>query len=375
MPPLLCLKIFLRKRDTTSSILTIALLVAILTSIISIVNFLNIQVESLARLREPAGRYIIVNEYSISESRLDPQLPDKLHTIHHINEIRVERIFWSNITIDSKHTESLVRGVSDIERFLKARRAHLNGAAPKNTNEAVIGELAANTHTVSRGTQIYLQYNNKSTNVTITGIFRTQTEIDTEILLPIEGALNITGEEHISLIEFTLKKGTNVKEALTQISNALPEGTRIIQVQQPILFTQQINIQTSNFLAFWSLAVYAVVASASYIITAHLTNESIYEIQMLRTLGAKRLILFTLILLHTLIIATLASILGAAIGLTGAQVISAALSWLTPSIRITPLLELPQLLQILCTTIFSAIIGCLYPAYKAAKVKYTEKLL
>jgi len=51
---------------------------------------------------------------------------------------------------------------------------------------------------------------------------------------------------------------------------------------------QEMNVQTLNFLGIWSLAVYAVVVVASYVIAARLMAESSYELAMLKALGAKR---------------------------------------------------------------------------------------
>lgn len=371
---MLCYKIFLRRRDTAQSILAIALLVAMLASVSSIVGFLNAQVKTLASLSNPVGKYIVVRGDSISESRLNVQLLDSLSSLQCFDNIFAESFFWSNVTVGLKRLEAPVRGVSDVEKFLRVRGARLNGSTARSVNEAVVGEIIAEACSIGIGGEICLTYKVKSVNVVVVGVFRAQSEIDSEIIVPIETAFNLTGES-VSLIEFSLKRDVSVEKALTEISMLLPEDAKIIQVQQPILFAQEVNAQMLSFLSFWSLAVCAVVASASYIIAARLVEESSYEILMLRALGVRRTKLFALITLYILIVAALSSILGISLGLVGAQVTSAALSWLTPSIRITPMLELQQVMWILSITLFSAAIGCLLPAYRATKIEYTEKLL
>ncbi|MEM1990060.1 MAG: hypothetical protein QW782_05450, partial [Candidatus Bathyarchaeia archaeon] len=69
------------------------------------------------------------------------------------------------------------------------------------------------------------------------------------------------------------------------------------------------------------------------------------------------------------------SILGVALGLVGAQVVSAILAWLVQGMQVTPLLEISQFTWILLLTMLSAFIGCVHPAYGATKVKYEEKQL
>lgn len=373
MLALLCCKIFLRRRDTAQSILAIALLVAMLASVSSIVGFLNAQVKTLAGLSNPTGKYIIMRGDLISESKLDVKLLDTL-PLQYFNSIIAESFFWTNVTAGLTQIEVPVRGVSDTEKFLRARGARLNGSAARSVNEAVVGEIIAKSCSIDIGEEICLTYDARSVNVMIVGVFRAQSEIDLEIIVPMETAFNLAGE-HISLIEFSLKRNVSVEEALTEISMLLPKDARIIQVQQPILFAQEVNAQLLSFLGFWSLAVCAVVASASYVIAARLVEESSYEILMLRALGVKRTRLFTLITLYIVVIAALGSILGVSLGLVGVQVVSAALSWLTLSIKITPILEPQQVVWIISITLSSAVIGCLLPAYRATKIKYTEKLL
>ncbi|MEM4700197.1 MAG: ABC transporter permease [Candidatus Nezhaarchaeales archaeon] len=374
MSALLCHKVFLRRSDTARSILAIALLVAMLTSASSIVSFLNAQVESLASLRYPAGRYIIMRGDSAGECGLDIQLLDSLSSIQYLDSIIAESLFWSSVTAGSTRIEAPVRGVSDVEKFLSARGARLSGSVARSAGEAVVGWIVAEACSIGVGEEVLLTRGAKSASVVVVGIFRAQSEIDSEIVVPMEAALNLAGG-CVSLIEFSLRGGASAEGALAELSMALPEGARIVQAQQPVLFAQQVNAQLLNFLSFWSLVVCAVVASASYVIAARLVEESSYEILMLRALGVGRARLFALIMLYIATVAALGSILGMSIGLAGVQVTSTVLSWLTPSMRITPMLELRQVAWILSATLLSSTIGCLAPAYGATKVRYTEKLL
>ncbi|MEM1570209.1 MAG: hypothetical protein QXT14_08045 [Candidatus Bathyarchaeia archaeon] len=72
------------------------------------------------------------------------------------------------------------------------------------------------------------------------------------------------------------------------MTEKLPPSIRIVKVQQPSTFMQHVNMQTLVFLNFWSLIVHAVIAVSSYVITAQLTEESAYELAMLKALGASK---------------------------------------------------------------------------------------
>ncbi|MEM1990059.1 MAG: ABC transporter permease, partial [Candidatus Bathyarchaeia archaeon] len=283
----LCLKALFRRGDVARSIIAISLLVAILASVNSVVSFLRIQTEALAGLAHISEKYFILNGASLTESMLDAQLAKDLSSLPHLKNVVAEKTFWSNMKIGSISREVLVRGVSDVKGFLEARRAHVNGSAAMSINEVNMGELAARLFSVDIGEKVYLAFGAGRVEAMVTGIFRTQSELDSEIVMPMEAAFNLTGEDTISLIEFSFKEHVDVDKALKEIEEILPDGAIITQAQQTALFIQQINTQTLNFLSAWSLVVYAAVASASYVITARLVQESGYEILMLRALGAR----------------------------------------------------------------------------------------
>ncbi|MEM2960044.1 MAG: ABC transporter permease [Candidatus Bathyarchaeia archaeon] len=371
----LCLKALFRRVNVARSIIAIALLVAILASVSSVVSFLRIQTEALAGLAHISEKYFILNGASLTESMLDAQLAKDLSSLPHLKNVVAEKTFWSNMKIGSISREVLVRGVGDVKGFLEARRAHMNGSAAKSINEVNMGELAARLFSVDIGENVYLAFGTGRIEAIVTGIFRTRSELDSEIVMPMEAAFNLTGEDTISLIEFSFKEHVDVDKALKEIEEILPDGAIITQAQQTALFIQQINTQTLNFLSAWSLAVYAAVASASYVITARLVQESGYEILMLRALGAREAKVFHLIIVYIVVVAVLGSILGVALGLVGAQVASAILAWLVQGMQVTPLLEISQFTWILLLTMLSAFIGCVHPAYGATKVKYEEKQL
>jgi len=208
------------------------------------------------------------------------------------------------------------------------------------------------------------------------GIVRTQTQSDAELIVPIETANQLAGNDNkISFIEFALKENVNREEAINNITQILPKDTKIVKTQQLKEFMQEMSQQTLIFLNLWSLAVYAVVAAASYVIATRLIVESSYELTMIRTLGAKKRILFTLILACVVTIALLGSTLGIALGTAGTQAASTLLLWIRPSIEIKPFLEPSQAFLTLLLTLTASTLGCLYPAFRCARKSYMEQPL
>jgi ABC-type lipoprotein release transport system permease subunit len=134
-------------------------------------------------------------------------------------------------------------------------------------------------------------------------------------------------------------------------------------------------MQVVTFLNIWSIAVYAAVALASYIVSTRLVIESSYELSMLKALGAKKHQIFTLMLTYITTIAFISSILGISIGITGTQAVSTMFRWMLQNVDITPFLEAEQATQIFLLTFISSIIGCIYPVIKSARTKYMEQTL
>jgi ABC-type lipoprotein release transport system permease subunit len=371
-------KMLLRKGGTAQSILAIALLVAIIASTNSIVNYLSLQSEILAGLVNPRGTYLILslNSTATTDSQLPADLTAKLSNLSFVKNVLPQRMLTVNLTVNSSSRTVQVRGVGDVGGFLKARGAYLNGTAAKNWTEADAGEILARAFSVSLGEDVSLTVGERHIKVRVVGVFRSQTQSDAELVAPMETANMLAGNnDTVSLIEFSLKEGVDSREALGQIAQLLPENFKIVQAQQLKEFTLQINMQVMNFLNVWSIAVYAVVAAASYIAATRLITESSYELAMLTAIGAKKRLVFTLILAYTITIALLGSMLGIALGIAGTQTASTMLRWIMPSVDVTPFLEAEQALQMLLLTLASSVIGCIYPAVKSTRTKYMEQPL
>jgi ABC-type lipoprotein release transport system permease subunit len=374
---ILSFKIFIRKSGTAQSIIAIALLVAIISSANAIVNYLNLQSETIAGLVNPRGTYLILssNSTALTDSRLPADLPAKISNLSYVENVFPQKMLTANLITNSSIT-IMIRGVEDISSFLKSRGAYINGTIAKNWTEANAGELLARALSIKLGDEIGIALGEKNVKVKVVSIFRSQTQCDTELLVPMKTANMLEGNNlTISFIEFSLKDDINSREALSQIAQLLPENAKLVQAQQLKTFAQQINMQVVNFLNIWSIAVYAAVAVASYIVSTRLIIELSYELSMLKALGAKRHQIFTLMLAYIATIAFLSSILGISLGIACTQTVSTMLRWTLQNVDITPFLEVEQAIQTLLLTFISSIIGCIYPITKSARTRYGEQTL
>ena len=367
-----------RKGGTASSILAVALLVSIIASMNSIINYINSQTEAFGGLADIGGTYLILSENSnsIADNKIDTELADQFNGIADIEYTIPQKIFTATLTVSSGNHTVLIRGVEDVTSFLRLRRAYVNGTTAKSETEANVGEILARSISINLGDEANLTIINNSLKVKMVGIVRTLTQTDAELIVPMEAANNLTGNNgKISLIEFALKENVNREEAINRITGLLPKDVKLIKVQQPKEFMQGMNSQTLTFINLWSLAVYAVVAAASYVVATTLIIESSYELAMLRTLGAKKRLLFKLVLTYTATTALLGCVLGLALGTAGTQAASTMLGWIRTSVEATLFLEPSQALQTLLLTLASSTLGCLYPAFRCARKSYMEQPL
>jgi putative ABC transport system permease protein len=239
----------------------------------------------------------------------------------------------------------------------------------KNVSETDVGVLLANIASLNKNDYANITVGNASLTVKIVGVTRTQTQLDSELIVPIETADYLTGNGNLSFIEFTFKENANRQDAINHIASLLPKDVEVVKVQQTALFLQESTGETLNFLAVWSIIVYVLVSAASYVISTRLIVESEYELAMLKAIGAKRRNLFSIIFTYTMLTAVAGSVLGISLGIVGTQIASAGLRWVWQNIQVAPFLGLAQLEQILALSLLFSALGCIYPALKSTQRK------
>jgi len=358
-------KMLFRKAGITSSTLAIALLVAILASMSSIVNHISNQTKILGGYVNQGGTFIIVsrNSTSLTDSVVDVNIASIVNGTGKARYVLPQTLLEANLTTAACSYKIRIRCVDDLLSFLRLRRAYLNGTAARGyENQVVVGEILARLISIVPGDEVTLTLKEGTIKLTVAYVSRTLTESDAELIIPTRTINSLKGKsKEVSFIEFAPRE--NMEEALSPIYQLLPAEVKMVRVQQVREFVEDIEDQTLDYLALWSIAVYLVVAAASYVVTTRLIVESDYELTMLRVLGAERNLVFVLILAYTATNALLGAALGLTLGVAGTQIAS-TIARLT-SIQLTPFLEADQAVQILLLTFASSILGCLYPAYES----------
>jgi len=101
----------------------------------------------------------------------------------------------------------------------------------ENWTEVNVGEILAGALSISIGGEVNLSFGVRQ--VRVVGVFRSRTRSDAELVVPMETARRLTGnDDKLSFIEFALKEGVGMLEAVNEIKRLLPENVKLIQAQQ-----------------------------------------------------------------------------------------------------------------------------------------------
>lgn len=362
-------KILLRKKSTAAAILALALLVAIISSMYSIVNFINTQTTAVGQLRNVGNQYLVLNKSakSLSDSQLNWVPINILKNCTDVKSIYPQQVLEGTLQTTTGKRPVFVRGVENLSAYLKAKPSYVNGTVAANPSEANMGVLLAKGCQVNLREHVNVSVGSAVLDLKIVGFVRSQGQVDNEVLVSLETANALASNGDVSLIEFSFKDNINQQEALANLSVLLPADVEVVKVQQTAAFLQQANGEILNFLSVWSLTVYFVVAAASYVVSTRLTVESECELVILKAIGVKRRRVFGLFFSYTVLLALVGAFLGLAFGVVGTQVSSTVLKWFWQDVLVEPFLEPVQVGQILILSIVFSAVGCVYPAFKSTQ--------
>jgi ABC-type lipoprotein release transport system permease subunit len=361
---LLIFKVLFRKKGTASAIVAVALLIALVTAVNCLVNNINQQTTLLTKLATTGETYLVTskNSLGLSDSQIESVLPAEIRNNSNVQSAFSETIAHATLTTENLTCSVVIRGLDDPAAYYKAYHASVNGSFCQNNTQANVGVILAKLVNISKNDLVNLTINGKPAAFFVAGVVQANQQTDAELTIQLSTLQSYLGADSVSCIEFSLKEPAKAESALKNITQTLPLNTKITETQQVASFAQSVNSQTVAFITLWSVAVYIVVAAASYVIAARAVNEAEYELGMIRTIGAKKNVTFQLVLTYALVIGLAGSVLGVSAGIVGTQAASTFVRWIWGNTFLAPFLEPTQALWILLFTFSASIIGSFYPA-------------
>ena len=365
----LAFKMLFRRKGTVSTILAIALLIALLASVNSLMNNVSAQTETLSQLAGVGKAYLITsqNAQGLTDSQIDAALVNVVNSTGGAGYILPQKLVSATLSCDSGTYDITIRGVDSVRDFCNAKKAAVKGSVAVNETHVNVGRILSQLAAVNVSSTITITVAGQTLPFKVAGIITTSTQSDSETIMPLKTLNSLAGETGtISFIEFAPQNTSIAASFLDSLNSRLPMNVKVSKVQQVDSFALDVNNQILSFLNLWSLVIYVVVVAASYVVASRLIAEASYELSMIKTLGAKRRTLFGMVFTHTLVVALFGAILGLAIGIAGAQLASTGLRWISTSLLVEPFLEFSQAMQIVGLALVASVIGSVYPASKAA---------
>ncbi len=371
----LAFKMLFLKKGTASAIFSIALLIALLTSVNCLVNNINAQTTALMQLASVGETYLLTSagSSSLSDSKLDSNLLFEIRNGTNIKYATNQQLVEATLTFRNQTYPITLRGVDDVQTYLKKNGASINGTYSKTDTQANVGIILANQASINKNDNVTLTVHGQSAQLKVAGVTRTQTQSDTELIIPLTILQNLTRQTStVTFIEFSIEDVSQTNKTLGNLTQTLPSTVKITGTQQIVSFASDINTQTVTFINVWSTAIYIVVMAASYVTASRLINEAEYDLYTLRTLGTTKRSTLSLILFFVVAIGLVGSILGLSVGIVGTQLASTSVRWVFGNSQLAPFMEVNQVLQVLGLSLAAAVIGAIYPAFKGSQIVTRE---
>ena len=264
------------------------------------------------------------------------------------------------------------KSFSEMKPFLKFRQG--GWFTDVNAYEAVMGYEAAELEQREVGDMILVP--EKNVEFKVVGILaRTGTQDDGTIFIPLKTAQKLFAKpDEITTLGIKVKKGvdsTRLEDKLYQLQDL--QVVSLAQVKETIMKL----ISTAKVMVL-SIALIAILIAMVGVINTILTSvwERFQEIGILKTIGAMPLDIFKLIWIETLILCTTGGILGIILALILSRVTDILIRHVLPYAPSggLVLIDLKLVLMTLVTVVCIGLLGGLYPAWKAGRIRPLEAI-
>jgi putative ABC transport system permease protein len=264
------------------------------------------------------------------------------------------------------------KSFSEMKPFLKFRQG--GWFKDENAYEAVMGYEAAELEQREVGDKILMP--EKNVEFKVVGILnRTGTQDDGTIFIPLKVSQKIFSKlDEITTLGIKVKKGVDsarLEDKLYQLPDV--QVVSLAQVKDTIMKL----ISTAKVMVL-SIAIIAILIAMVGVINTILTSvwERFQEIGILKTIGAMPWDIFKLIWIETLILCTTGGVLGIILALILSRVTDVLIRHVLPYAPSGGLVFIDAKLIVitLVTVLGIGLVGGLYPAWKAGRIRPLEAI-
>ncbi|KXB01143.1 hypothetical protein AKJ41_02565 [candidate division MSBL1 archaeon SCGC-AAA259O05] len=328
-------RIFLLKRASKETLLSIALIVGALTSMMAFANGITARTEELGGTDTGSKAFLVVGGNTADCG---------------FNDSTKRTVAFGKISTQGENIDAPV--ISTDLKYLERSGAELKGEMPRG-DEAIVGDFLAETLGVQIGDGLVVRVNGKRLDLKIAGTVKSKTQTSTSLLVRENFFPRVGAGEKVGLT--IVRPGEEEESAIKRLKDS--QNLEVAPLGDVKGFIREVNQQAFSLISVWVLIGCVVVLVGSGVGAARLVEESGEELETLRSVGGGRKTSFLLMFLTVSVIAFSGSLLGVSLGIAGSQVVTTAAGWFTGGGILTPILDLHSVFEIFGLASVSAIGG------------------
>jgi len=372
----------LRRRKSKMAFLVISLVICITTVVALLIISLTMKDDIDKKLDTYGANIIVVPKSeelslsyggmavsgaSIDVRNLTKEDLEKIKTIKNYENISVvapKLIGAAQIN----NTKVLIVGINVEDELWLKKWWKINGKAPEDTSQVLLGTKVANRYGKNIGDKLNL--NNKE--YTISGILDEMgDQEDSVVFMTLSEAQRLLNKENtISLIEISARCNTcPIEEMTRQLGEAIPNA-QVSAVKQVVQSKMDTLRQFTRFGILVSGIIVLISVMIVFITMMSSVNERVREIGIFRAIGYRKKHILDIILMEALVVSLIGGALGLGLGLITAKLISNQMT----DIEVPMYFNIWIIIGSLGLAVFISILASLYPALRASRQEPHEAL-
>jgi len=357
---LLPLQVLLRDLDRTfGAALTIALLIAAVSTGVAIVNGYESEVKTAVQEFQRDVDWILIHarEGGAEFSELEQVARSTGAVISPVLDLRC------GLKSPDHTLETRLRGI-DPRTYPKL--AERDREALQESGAVELGCLLARRLNVTAGESVALMVNDRRTEVRVVGIACLGGPEDAGVLAGLETAWEASPENRGRVTDVLVRTDGGDLQEVARLASELG-GVKVSAPANLSTAVRGLFDQVKSALLAWVLTAHAVIWAAVHTVAAKLVVDKRSELGVLRALGATRFQVLFGILAWCSLVSAVGWLYGVSLGLVSAQALSSLMSSVAEvGLSEPPSIHPGQMLLLLAASQIASLLGGLFPALRAS---------
>jgi len=366
----------LSAQNTTTILTVAAIAVCVMTfvSIFSILDGLQLTIESVMNRSYQRSAFVITSSHTtlFHESAIPRSVAARYRQIPQVYALSEEDLVMGTCN----DANVLLAGV-DLEdlRALYTLQG-LESAAAIGPGDCLVGDTLSGTIGASVGTNLSVSTEHGMFDLRVAGIFRTSTPLDAQILVD-RSYLSTRIPKFVvnsSILRIRVLDPSDISTIADFTRSNYPE-LAIREGKQVSKFFEKSIINISRLLSTIIVFVVLLMVLGIYNSMNMVVSERKWEIGVIRAMGARRSFIHRLFILESAMLSVLGGLFGTALGIASSHAITSFFSiFVAGSSSVVPLTKISTIGWAMAASLAIGLVGGMLPASRASRVEISEAL-